>query len=1029
MKWCALAACALVALPAWATSRFVLIPAAPIDAGGASATREWDGARDSHAAVESTGLEVEDARECGLERRDERATRRVIIARAAADGFDEPLLEPRPVSSAELASRGLVLLPSPGWTPELLDDLAAGLDALPPGARAFPGGPLEVALDDAPQPWGLGEPLLTDDLRRLRLSAFTEDDDARAASRLASLTAEQRRRLWRRRAVVHAVLRRWDERLRWSHRAAWRRLSGWRGGDVRLVYAWAFSRRAGMTSPALDLATFAEELLVPAESLADDAVRPDERVRCVDPSKARFLDERLHALDATWQPERDCPAFDEWAAVERVRGVEVLFAAPSVVSSQALFGHVLLRVVRDGDDVAAGGGQAMQLAALVSPFESRTSYVWRGLTGGFRGVFALSSMADVRHEALGLEQRSLRRFALELTAEQRVRLLERLWELERVGYLDYRFFTANCATMLRFLLEPVLEADAPGAPLTPWESPTQLLDALAPRLKPVGVEEASGVLALRARDALRALVAEAPESVRQTLGGAWERVAGVDDANDEERRAAYAVLAETSNAVGAATDRASGGRADATDDDGRVDMRRVASARDRSNARDATRDSTADDAGRVDATRGATARDTSDARDTARFSTEDNEGVVDSSRVGARHETPSGDASTALPLTPDGGQGSGALDWLARFALASLRRERFAVDDATARRIRMERSTLVPGWRGPTTDELVAARQRRFEAGTTRRVRAYDELTELLALDALLRAAPRRPLSPSEQAIVDAEAQARETFGAVAALVAALPEDALTRALEAERGEAARLDAELVARGVPEGGHGHAFLGGGVTTSAAPLARVRLAALFEQLGDQRWGGFNPRVGARLLDAQLELAFGPTPSVHRAGFTPVAVRTVSASGWGWGAGADWTYAAGAHELVASGEGLFALASNRRLTNYLLAVVGVRAGLHAQTDAQGLVAPRAGLEGRVQLPGSFANALRLEAAWTPRLLAGGGVTRFQQGASAHLSVVVRLGVVRRVALSLRADVEATWRAGERPMGQSTLGLTFD
>ncbi|MEW6432237.1 MAG: DUF4105 domain-containing protein [Myxococcota bacterium] len=879
-----------------------------------------------------------------------------------------------------------MLVPSSGWTEDVLDDLAAGLDAFPPGARTFPGGPLEVALHPEATPLGLGDaahPLFTDGLRRLHLYAYAEDDDPRAAMRLARLDASDRARLWRRRAVVHAVLRRWDERLRWSHRAGWRALSGWRGRDALLVYAWAFSRRAGMASPELDLATFGEELLVPAESLVPDALRADQRVRCLEPSKARFLDERLAALDATWAPTRDCPAFDAWADLAHVRGAEVIFAAPSTVSSQAIFGHVLLRVVREGDEEAAGGGRVMQLAALVSPFEAPTSYVWRGLTGGFRGVFSLSTVADVQHEALGLEQRSLRRFTLALTEAQRTRLAERLWELERVGYLDYRFFTANCAAMLRFLLEPVLGADAPGAPATPWEAPTQVLDALAPWLKPVGVDEASGEVAMHAQGMLHELLRAPPADAREALGPAWAELKRLEAASPAERTAAYrALLSVGAPREGPGSAPAGAGRPVGTaSEDERLPVR-------------------------VSATAGGPAAGAGRPAGTSR---EDERPPV---RGGA---------------TAGSGAADGRLqDWLARVALAALRRERFVLDEATVDRIRMERGTVLPGWKGPSSDELVASRQRRFESGTTRRVRTYDELTELLALDALLRAAPRRALTAPEQRVREAEAEARASFQAAADLVAAVPEDALARALDAERVERARRDAELVERGVPEGGHGHAFVGGGVASTGASLARLRLAALFEQLGDQRWGGFGPRVGARLLDAHVEVALSAAPAVQRAGFTPLEVRAVTARGWGWGAGGAWTYAKAAHEVTALGERLVVLASDARLTNFLLAVAGVRAGLRADTLARGLVEPRAGLEARLQLPGSFANALRAEATYVPRWLGGAG---FQHGVSARLGVVVRLGRLRGVAFSVRADGEATWRAGEAVSGQGTLGLTLD
>ena len=776
----------------------------------------------------------------------------------------------------------VVVLPSPARNAELLEDVDLGFSALPAGP-----GVLEIELHDEVTELGLGDathPALTRDLTRVHLYGYRDPGDARAMARLGRLSFEQRRRLWRRRAVVHALVRRWDERLHWSASPAWRSLAGWDGGRPLLVYPWAFSRRAGMESAAEDLATFAEELLVPAESVLADAVPRDDRLRCREPSKARFLDERLARLDPGWKPVRDCPRFEAWADVEHLPKFEVVFAAPSASSSQAMFGHLLLRIVRDDDD-GPGEVQVMQLAALVSPLEPVGSYLVRGVSGGFRGVFSLTSLADVQHEALSLEQRSLRRFALELTVDQRARLLERVWELERVGYIDYRFFKANCATMLRFLLAPVLEGRGPGPTSTQWETPTQVLDGLAPLLGELETDEPSGASARRARQ----LVDAAPPGLRRALEG-----------KPHERIAAY-------------------------------------------------------------------------------------------------H--------------------SGGLD--ARLLLACLRIERYALDLASAARIHAERATVLPGWKGPSTDELVSARQRRYEHETSQRLRAQAELAELLALDEVLRAAPRRTFDAGELAVLDEEKRARQTFEAVAAAVAQLPEDELERARGEERAALRADQAETMARGVPEGGHGHGELAGGVDTAGRAVLRLRAAALVEQLGDQRLRGFGARSAWRLLDASVELK----PSgVDRASFTLVNVRTLGDAGWGWGAGLDYAYLQQVNEVAVSGEALRLLAADQRMTNFLMAAVGLRGGWQT---GNAVAYPHAGLVARVQLPGSFGNALRFESAYLPRVL---GLS-FQQGAVGAAQLTMRVGVLGGVALTARAEVRAQWRQGSGLDGLAAVGLELD
>ncbi len=826
------------------------------------------------------------------------------------------------VVASGLEQTQLVVVPSDGWTPQLLEDLHAGLAALPEAARAFPGGPLEIELHAEPAPLGLGggaQPFFTQGLGRVHLYAYQEDDDRRAQWRLERLSAEERERLWRRRAIVHAVIRRWDQRLRWSARLGWEQLVGWGGPRPLISYPWAFSRRAGMESSALDLATFAEELLVPAESISPGAVAADDRVRCRELSKARFLDDRLAGLDRTWSPARDCPQFEAWADPERVLGFEVGFAAPSTVGAQSLFGHVFLAIVR-GPEEPVEQREVLQLAALISPLEPRgLSYLGRGLTGGYRGVFVLTHMTEVMYEALELEQRSLRRFRLAVNPLQRLRLLERIWELERIGYVDYRFLDANCASMLRFLLAPALGEGAPGPPLTPWETPAQVLEALGTRLAVPQLEEATGERARRVGAQRRTLVKQVPGEAIVALGGAWPAVARLDSVADAERAAAYAAL-----------------------------------------------------------------------------------------------------GATGFPPQVDA--------WRARVLLASLRIERHALDLASVARISAERSTVLPGWKGPTTPEVIEARQQRYQKDLSPRRIASDALGDLIALDAVLRTAPRRPLLLRELAAIAAEATARETFDAASSAVAALPEDVLSAALDEERAELEAFHAGASTRSVPESGYGQAYAGAGVTSAMSPLLRLELALLREELGDQRERGYGSRSELHVLEGSLDLSVGPRVSVERARVLVVGASSIGARGWGWGGQLDYGFAAGSHALAAQLQRLWVFAADERLTNFVMASLGARAGVQVDTAASALVVPRLGLSGRIQLPGSFGNALRLEAGYAPRLRVGAQV-RFEHEVQGRAQLSVRIGALAGFAVTARADVEAQWRPGAAPQAVAGVGFVVD
>jgi len=394
------------------------------------------------------------------------------------------------------AQAGLVLRAPASEDGELVDAVEAALALLPPALRHPPGGPLELVLHPEPAPLGLGNasarrPEWSEGSRRFHLYAFVPSSERRATLRTARLSDVEVERLWRRRAVVHAVMRRWDEARGWSRTARWRRLSGWLSPlerpltfveAPRLSYDGAFSRARGRDSAALDWLTFAEEFFVPVESLREEALSGDERVRCQEFSKSRALEELL-AADGLGPvaPRPACPAFDAWARAGELSHFEVLLVASTGRQPESLFGHLMLRPVwREGTRVQGPSFESVvQPVALTGVASGGPSYVLQGLTGGFSLAFLTATRGDLAHETLELEQRTVRRFRLRLTPGEGTRLLERVWELERRGYLPYFFATDNCASALLFLLNGALEdAREVRAPGVLWVLPGATLDAL-----------------------------------------------------------------------------------------------------------------------------------------------------------------------------------------------------------------------------------------------------------------------------------------------------------------------------------------------------------------------------------------------------------------------------------------------------------------------------------------------------------------------------------------------------------------------
>ncbi len=402
------------------------------------------------------------------------------------------LAAPRPLTDD---GRVVLVEGETGWPEPLVHALKAALATLPAPLQAFPGGVLELQLHDAALPFGVGDgsadrPDWTEGRRRFHLYALADAAEPRVERRLQGLSPDERHTLLRRRALVHAVMQRWDDAHRFSQRRAWRRLNGWlMPFDTPFTfreralntYVGAYSRARGQASAALDWVTFAEELLAPIESVSAAPIPADRRVVCEELSKTRVMRGQLEALGVAWPPVR-CEAFEAWAQLDELSHHEVLLVAASGRQPESLFGHILLRPVHHATDRVRGPGfqTAVQVAAITDDPTIGVPYLVRGVFGGYSTAVFTLTMGDLSREVLQSEQRTIRRFRLNLTPAQGRHVLERVWDLERRGYYAYRFFTDNCASVLVHLLEGALDEDArvvlAGVSLV---SPTSALDALA----------------------------------------------------------------------------------------------------------------------------------------------------------------------------------------------------------------------------------------------------------------------------------------------------------------------------------------------------------------------------------------------------------------------------------------------------------------------------------------------------------------------------------------------------------------------
>ena len=228
------------------------------------------------------------------------------------------------------------------------------------------------------------------------------------------------------------------------------KISGWRSyvSDQKFFIA-----KDGAHHPDAELKATVEALYAPA-SLGE------KHPQCVYPARTRWLKDQLQLSDL---PAVDCAEFKQWFKDVAPHSAVMIFPAAYLNSPSSMFGHTLLRI--DQADVQSNKtallSYAINFGAYIEGSDNSILYAWKGLMGGYPGLFALVPYQEKLSEYRSLENRDLWEYRLNLTQVETERMVEHVWELKQIQF-DYFFFDENCS----YRLLELLQVARPGLRLT-----------------------------------------------------------------------------------------------------------------------------------------------------------------------------------------------------------------------------------------------------------------------------------------------------------------------------------------------------------------------------------------------------------------------------------------------------------------------------------------------------------------------------------------------------------------------------------
>ena len=196
------------------------------------------------------------------------------------------------------------------------------------------------------------------------------------------------------------------------------------------------------------------ELMATLDALTASA--PSDSARdalCRFPARYAWLEDQL-GFEAGSYRKPDCKLYQQWRSTIKPDSLVLVYASAHLNSPSSMYGHTLLRIDPPGFDADSPVllSWAVNFGANVPANENSLLYAYRGIFGGYPGLFNVLPYYEKLKQYSRMENRDLWEYRLNLTQMEVDRVVRHLWELKDVNF-DYFFFDENCSYRLLELLD------------------------------------------------------------------------------------------------------------------------------------------------------------------------------------------------------------------------------------------------------------------------------------------------------------------------------------------------------------------------------------------------------------------------------------------------------------------------------------------------------------------------------------------------------------------------------------------------
>jgi len=193
------------------------------------------------------------------------------------------------------------------------------------------------------------------------------------------------------------------------------------------------------------------ELIETIKHLFKTNDNPNQQTQCRFVARSEWLSGQLN-IDKSLLPDVHCDEYLEWRGLTHADSVTMIFPAYHLNSPSSMFGHTLLRLDNSQSSKSEWLSFAVNFGADINNDDNSLIYAYRGLAGGYPGIFITEPYFKKIQEYNRIEHRDIWEYKLNLSPQETQIMIDHLWELKTINF-DYYFFDENCSYRLLELLE------------------------------------------------------------------------------------------------------------------------------------------------------------------------------------------------------------------------------------------------------------------------------------------------------------------------------------------------------------------------------------------------------------------------------------------------------------------------------------------------------------------------------------------------------------------------------------------------